>query len=95
MTDRCAANHAKLCLVSSEWNKTLNELNCHLHSLDSNASSARGALKGLEEGRSKLYGNDCVAANIIVQMRYRIGRGYPQEFTTFLDRHNLPLNILP
>ena len=29
MSDRCAANHAVLRIVSSEWKKPLNELNCH------------------------------------------------------------------
>ena len=38
MTDRCAANHAAIELVNSSWDKTLNELNCHLHPLDSLAT---------------------------------------------------------
>ena len=100
MSDRCAANHATLRLVNSEWGKTLNELNCHLHPLDSLATSARTALKNLEEpeAKGKLYGRDCVAANIAVQMtklRYKDGKGDPQGFTTFLARNNVKKNILP
>lgn len=38
LTERCAANHAA---VNGEWGKTLNELNCHLHPLDSIATAVR------------------------------------------------------
>lgn len=48
MTDRCAANHAALRQVSETWDKTFNELNCHLHPLDTVASSCRTALKRVE-----------------------------------------------
>ena len=34
LTDRCAANHAAIELLKGSWNKTLNELNCHLHPLE-------------------------------------------------------------
>ena len=98
MSDRCAANHAALRLVASEWSKTLNELNCHLHPLDSIASATRGALKKQEESRGNLYGKECRAANIIQQMsklRYKDGKGDPRGFTTFLDQKNLPRGILP
>ena len=60
MSDRCAANHAALRLVNNEWNKTLNELNCHLHPLDSLASSTRTALKKEEETKGKVYGKDSI-----------------------------------
>ena len=98
MSDRCKANHAAIRIVNSEWDKTLNELNCHLHPLDSIASATRSALKHLEEARGHLYGKDCVAANIILQMsklRYKDGKGDPQGFTTFMDINGLPQNILP
>ena len=43
LTDRCAANHAAIGLVNQAWNKSLNELNCHLHPLDSVATKAHTA----------------------------------------------------
>lgn len=98
MTDRVAANHAALRLINSRWNKTLNELNCHLHPLDTIASSARSALKQLESSSGKVYGNDCIAANIILQMnklRYKDGKGDPRGFVTFLDKKNLPRGLIP
>ena len=44
LTDRCAANHAAIQLVEQAWDKPLNELNCHLHPLDSIATKTRSAL---------------------------------------------------
>ena len=38
LTDRCAANHATIQLLNEIWDKTLNELNCHLHPLDTIAT---------------------------------------------------------
>ena len=66
MTDRAAANHATIVLVNEAWEKTLNELNCHLHPLDTIASSARSALKQLETVKGKLFGTDCVAGNLVM-----------------------------
>ena len=60
MTDRAAANHSALNLINESWGKTLNELNCHLHPLDTIASSCRSALnkcekdRGYEKGKKKL-----------------------------------------
>ena len=56
MTDRCAAHHAVLQIVCSHWKKALNELNCHLHPLDSFASASRAALKTLEQRKESLLG---------------------------------------
>ena len=39
MSDRVTSNHAAICLVNSSWHKVLNELNCHLHPLDTIAST--------------------------------------------------------
>ena len=50
MSDRCAANHAALRIVKSEWGKEINELNCHLHPLDSIASACRTTLKPQRRG---------------------------------------------
>ena len=52
MTDRCAANHAAIQLLNTTWNKTLNELNCHLHPLDSITTTACAALKKCEKAQS-------------------------------------------
>ena len=48
MSARCAANTAALRLVQAAWKKPLHELNCHLHPLDTIASSTRTTLKRLE-----------------------------------------------
>lgn len=101
MNDRVAANHATINKVNESWGKTLNELNCHLHPLDTIASSCRSALKSLEtsEGvQTSLFGRDCVAANIVVQVnkfRYKDGKGDPKGFKSFLREHNLPMGIIP
>ena len=39
MTDRAAVNHATIVQLELSWRKSLNELNCHLHPLDTIASS--------------------------------------------------------
>ena len=54
MMDRVAANHAAIVLVNEAWHKTINELNCHLHPLDTIASSSRSALRQLETLSGKL-----------------------------------------
>ena len=98
MTDRCAANHAAITVVNREWGKYLNELNCHLHPLDSVASSVRAALKKLEESRGSLFGKDCLAANVILQMnklRYKNSKGDPRGFVAFLDDKGIPRGVLP
>ena len=99
LSDRCAANRAALRIVCSEWNISLNELNCHLHPLDSIASAVRRALKNLEESRgSLLFGSDCVAANLILannKLRFKDGKGDPRGFLAFLDKSKLPRGLLP
>ena len=95
MTDRCAANHAAIRLLNEEWDKSLNELNCHLHPLDSFSTSVRSSLAKLESSQkisSQLYGSDCVAGKIVLQMnklRYKDGKGDPRGFKIFLENENL------
>ena len=98
MMDRVAANHAAIVLVNETWHKTLNELNCHLHPLDTIASSSRSALRKLETEKGKLFGNDCFAANIVLQMnkmRYKDGKEDPRGFKSFLDSEKLPRGFIP
>ncbi|KAL8584667.1 hypothetical protein ACOMHN_002396 [Nucella lapillus] len=98
MTDGDAVNHAAVRLISRSWGKTLNELNCHLHPLDSIASACRRALKSLEKKRGLLFGVDCIAARVVLRMNkmcFRDGEGDPEGFTTFLDAHGLPRGVLP
>ena len=90
MTDRCAANHAALRIISSAWRKSLNELNCHLHPLDTFASACRTALRKLQPHEGKVYGNECIAANVILQvtkLRYKDGKQDPRGFITFLEKN--------
>ena len=98
MTDRVVVNHAAIRKVNENWDKTLNELHCHLHPLDTIASSCRSTLKALETCSGCLFGNDCFAGNIVLQtnkFRYKDGKGDPKGFVTFLDDHNLARGIIP
>ena len=98
MSDRAAVNHATIRRLNSVWGKSINELNCHLHPLDTIATACRSAMKGVETKKGMLLGTDCMAGNIILQinqMRYKDGKGDPRGFTTFLDDYNLPKAIIP
>ena len=99
MTDRCAANHAAIQLVNAKWDETLNELNCHLRPLDSIATKTRAALKQCEQDVvKKLWGSDCLAGNIVLQMnkmRYKDSKWDPRGFKTFLVDHHLPRGLIP
>ena len=98
MTDRCAENHAALHIISSAWKKSLNEINCHLHPLDSFASACRTALRTLQPHEGKVIGNEFLAANLILQvlkLRYMVGKGDPRVFITFLEKNKRPRCILP
>ena len=78
--------------MKEAWHKPINELNCHLHPLDSIASSSRTALRQLETLSGKLFGKDCFAANIVVQMdklRYKDCKGDPRGLKSFLDSEDL------
>nr|XP_055059726.1 uncharacterized protein LOC129443265 [Misgurnus anguillicaudatus]XP_055059727.1 uncharacterized protein LOC129443265 [Misgurnus anguillicaudatus]XP_055059728.1 uncharacterized protein LOC129443265 [Misgurnus anguillicaudatus]XP_055059729.1 uncharacterized protein LOC129443265 [Misgurnus anguillicaudatus]XP_055059730.1 uncharacterized protein LOC129443265 [Misgurnus anguillicaudatus]XP_055059731.1 uncharacterized protein LOC129443265 [Misgurnus anguillicaudatus]XP_055059732.1 uncharacterize len=101
LTDRCAANHAAIRLVCASWNKSLNELNCNLHPLETIALKTKSALKEIEKSMGitgKTKGKDCIGANIVVQMnkmRYMDGEGDPRGFKVFLDQNNLALGLIP
>ena len=98
MSDRVASNHAAIRLISESWKKELNELNCHLHPLDTVASSARGALKSAETSKGKLWGNDCFVANIVLAMnklRFKDGKGDPMGFKSFLSEQLLGKGFIP
>jgi hypothetical protein len=98
MTDRVAVNHASIRKINENWGKTLNELNCHLHPLDTIASSCRSALKSLETAKGQLFGKDCIAGNLVLQInkfRYKDGKGDPKGFLTFLNDNGLPKGLIP
>ena len=65
MTDRVAVNHCTIQKLEETWGKSLNELNCHLHPLDTVASSCRSALELLETVKGQLFGKDCLAGNLV------------------------------
>ena len=93
MMDSVASNHAAIVLVNETWYKTLNELYCHLHPLDTLASSSRSAFRNLESEKGKLFGNDCFAANIVLQMnkiRYKDGK----EIHMASSRFSIPRSCL-
>ena len=99
MTDRAIVNHATVNLVNQSWDKSLNELNFHLHPLDTIASSCLKNLKNTQDGEtSRIWGSDCVASKIVWVMnklRYRDGKGDPKNFETFLTKKELPKGLLP
>ena len=81
MTDRVAVNHSTISRLEETWGVVLNELNCHLHPLDTIASSSRSILKNVETVKGKLFGTDCVAGNIVLavnKVRYKDGQGDPK-----------------
>lgn len=97
MTDRFAVNHSTI-QKSETWGKSLNELNCNLHPLDTIASSCRSALKSLEIQKGQLYGKDCIVGNIVLQInkfRYKDGKGDPKGFTAYLRDNGLPKGLIP
>ncbi|XP_065660553.1 uncharacterized protein LOC136084481 [Hydra vulgaris] len=98
MSDRVTVNHATVTKLNTFWQKSLNELNCHLHPLDTITSACKASLQALETSKGKLFGRDCFAANIVVQLnklRYKDGKGDPKGFVTFLDEHGLPRGLIP
>ena len=66
MSDRYVMNHATIHLVNAQWGKTLNEMDCHLHPLDSFETSCRSAVKSLADTMGKVSGRDCLAANLFL-----------------------------
>ena len=48
MSDRVATNHATVTKLNNLWQKSLNELNCHLHPLNTITSACKSSLKALE-----------------------------------------------
>jgi hypothetical protein len=98
MSDRVAVNHLTISKVCATWGKNLNELNCHLHPLDTIAVSCRSALQSLESESCQLFGNDCMAVKIVLamnKMRFIDVKGDPKGFVNFLDENDLPRSIIP
>lgn len=100
MTDRATVNHATIQRLELNWRKRLNELNCHLHPLDTIASSVRTALKANEPPDlvKKLYSNDCISHALVLginKFRYKDGRGDPKGFNSSLESAGLPKGLLP
>ena len=83
------------------WNESLNELNCHLHPLDSIAKETRAALKTCEQNIVwKVWGRDCIAENIDIvlamnKLLFKNGKGDPRGFATFLYNEQFPRGIIP
>jgi len=101
MTDRVNVNHATIVLVNQAWQKSLTELNCHLHPLDTIASSVRAVLKkeqNIEKSEKKLFGSDCMAGDVVLQMnkmRFVDAKGDPSGFKVALLDNGLPLGFIP
>ena len=89
MSDRCAANHAALRIVSSEWKKPINELNCHLHLF------RHCFLKKIETAKWKVFWSDCDAANLILQINKLRYKGSKVGLFHTWKKRNVPRCILP
>ena len=97
-TDKCKAKGAALRIISSEWNRPINELNCYLHPLHNIASCVRSALKKCETEKGKVYGTDCIAANLIVainKLRCKDGKGNPVGLLYFLNKASFHVGCCP
>ncbi|XP_065643398.1 uncharacterized protein LOC136075085 [Hydra vulgaris] len=98
MSDRVSVNHLTITKVNKIWAKNLNELNCHLHPLDTIATSCRLAMKSLKIETCQLFGYDCMAVKVVLamnKMRFKDVKGDPQGFVNFLDNNELPRGIIP
>ncbi|ELU17089.1 hypothetical protein CAPTEDRAFT_216396 [Capitella teleta] len=98
MTDRATVIQATVRLLDETWNRSLNQLNCHLHPLDTIASTCRSTLRKLEPSHGKLFGKDSIIGNLDLQinkLRYKDGKGDPKGFKNFLKKHDLPQGLLP
>ena len=100
MTDRAKVNHATIQRLELSWRKSLNELNCHLHPLDTISSSIRTTLKECEPSpvSKKLFGSESVAHQLILainKFRFKDGKGDPKGFVSALQSAGLPKGLLP
>jgi hypothetical protein len=101
MTDQCATNHTAIAILEEKWGKSLQELFCHLHPLDSIASAVRQTIERCESTEpvtKAVFGSDCAAANLVLginKMRYKMGKGDPSGFRLFLLQKKLPLLLIP
>lgn len=100
MTDRASVNHATIQRLELNWRKKLNELNCHLHPLDTIASSMRTSLKACEPPDivKKIFGSDCISHQLVLainKFRYKDGKGDPKGFTSALESAGLPKGLVP
>ena len=97
-TNRFKTYRAALCIISFEWNRPINELNCHLHPLDIITSSVQSPIKKCKTEKGELYQTDCMAANVVIAINklcYKDGKGDPAGFLYFLNKNKLPSGLLP
>ena len=70
----------------------MNELNCHLHPLDSIAKETRAALKTCEQNIvGKVWGRDFIAGNIVLAMnklRFKMEKGILLDLQHFYTKNN-------
>ena len=100
MTDQAKVNHATIQRLELSWRKSLNELNCHLHPLDTISSSIRSTLKECEPSPvpKKLFGSENIAHQLILainKFRFKDGKGDPKGFVSALQSAGLPKGLLP
>ena len=100
MTDRVAANHTAITILDERLEKSLLELNCNVHPLDSISTTCRQALNNVAKQsgiKSKCFGKDCPASNLILaitKLRYK-GKGDPSTFKCFLEEKKEKPGLFP
>ncbi|XP_033122099.1 uncharacterized protein LOC117121105 [Anneissia japonica] len=102
LTDRATVNHATIMLLEKTWKKNFQELNCHLHPLETIAKSCGDALSAVEREREiqekTLFGSGCIGQRIVFnvnKLRYKDGKGDPRQFKTELVKAGLKKGFIP
>ena len=98
MTDRAAVNQATIRKLNKTWNSNINNLFCHLHPLDTIASSVKTCLKDLEDSQERqLSKSGCIAEQILAafdRLRFADNLGDPKGFSLYLAECGLKKGII-
>jgi len=92
LTDRLAAYHLAIAKLCETWGKSLNELNCHLHPLETVATACQTALRNAEPVLGQLFGKHGLPVNIVLAINklwFKDGKADPKGFKAFLEANNL------
>ena len=98
LTDRAIVNQAAVKLIMDAWNKNLNILYCHLHPLDTIASTVKKCLSEVDmHAEQSLPSHGCLIHQIMAHfntLRFKYNLGDPRGFRTHLLKNKLPKGLL-